>query len=232
MELSSTALTTIDRVVGVIKTYPFLPVGLDFDDQDVRTEIARLINFWSDYVQTSINADLGIKEYVELYRGTNQPTIVLNQYPVREIISFEQIAENARVVGELDVDKIMAMTASDDLKKGMLYIEPFLSQRFTTVGAVPDAFTSLRTYRIKYTAGYVLPQDDAVGTPSDLPHDIENLVVELCKAYFIRQTDSVRAEGLITLTEGNVQRMWAAPTEFTLTDIQRKILAQHKRKRL
>jgi len=232
MELSANALTTIDKVVGVIKTYPFLPVGLDFEDQDVRTEIARLINYWSAYVQTAISAELGVKEYIEFYKGTNQPTLVLKHFPIKGIVSFEQVTSNAQVVSVLDVEQIMAMNMADDFKKGIVYVEPFLVQRRTTIGVVPEPFTSLRTYRIKYTAGYVLPKDETVGVPSDLPQDLENLVIELCKAVFIRQTDSVRAEGLITLTEGNVQRMWAPPTEFNLTDLQKKIIAMHKRKSL
>lgn len=232
MELSNNALTTVDKVVAVIKTYPFLPVGLDFEDQDVKDEVARLINFWSAYVQTAINADLGIKEYTEFYKGTHHPLLVLKQYPIKEVTKFEQISANAEVVGEFDVETLMLMNMEEDLRKGMLYVEPFLGQRKTTIGIVPEPFNGLRTYRIQYTAGYVLPKDATEAIPSDLPQDLENLVIEIARTVFIRQTDAVRADGLITLTEGNVQRMWAPQTDFSITDMQKRIIAMHKRKKL
>ena len=41
MTLNSNALTTVEHVVSVLKTYPFIASGVNFDDVDVIDEIIR-----------------------------------------------------------------------------------------------------------------------------------------------------------------------------------------------
>lgn len=229
--LSDSALTTVERVVAAIQSYPFISEEIDFNDLAVTDEITRLINYWSSYVEQATNTRFGMKRYTEFYKGTSQPTLVLKHYPIKELISIEQITYDGEVVATLDIDKLMMMMNENDLERGILYIEPSLFQRFTSVGIVPEPFSQLRSYKIVYDAGYVLPQFEE-DEPSDLPAALENLVIELARAQFIANTDATRANNLITLTEGNVQRMWAEPVEFKLTAPQEKILSLFKRKGL
>lgn len=232
MELNENALTTVERAVAAIKTYPFIPEGISFDDPDVIDEVVRLINSWSNYVQMETKTDFGVKQYVELYKGTNQPTLVIRHYPIKEIESIIQLTHGGEVVSTIDVEAMMTMMDADDLKNGMIYVEPMLASRHTAIGIVPEKNTSLRTYKIAYTAGYVLPKDETDETPSDVPPVLENLVIELVRSQFIASTDAIRASNLITLTEGNVQRMWSNPTEFKLTSIQERTLSMFKKKGL
>lgn len=230
MALNSNALTTVERVAAVIKTYPFLAPGITFDDVDVIEELARIINGWSEYIQTEIQAQLGLKTYTDFYKGTNHPSLVLKHYPVKEIVSIEQVDGKGNVLSAVDVEEMMQFISEDDLRKGILYLEPNFVQRFSTIGIVPELFNSLRSYKIVYKAGYTLPQNATEEVPTDLPSDIENLLIDLAKAEFINNTDPLRANNLITLTEGNVQRMWAEPKEFKLTTSQSRILSRYRRK--
>ena len=230
MTLSEYALTTVENAVEAIKTYPFLPLGIKFDDPDVVNEITRLINAWSSYVNQATNTVFGVREYVEFYKGTTQPTLVLKHYPIKEIKKFEQVASDGSVVGEIDIATMQLLMGAGDLERGILYIEPSLISRYTTIGIVPELYTQLRTYKITYTSGYVLPKDATAEEPSDVPAALENLVIELVKSQFIAGTDAIRANNLISLTEGNVQRMWADPVEFKLNASQEKILTLFKRK--
>lgn len=230
MPLNTNALTTVEAVISAIKMYPFLPTGLDFDDPDVQEQIIRLINSWSSYVEAKTNAKYGVKQYVEYKKGTNQPTLVVNNYPIKELTSIQELTYNGEVVGTLDVDVIAQMMSDEDYAHGIIYIEPGLAGRYTSVGIVPETYTSLRTYKVVYTAGFVLPKDATEETPSDVPEALVNLVIELVKAQFIEETDSIRADNLITLTEGNVQRMWDKTSPFKLTDAQKEILSLFRRK--
>lgn len=231
MALKPNALTTVENVISVIKTYPFLPEGLDFTDADVITEIERLINQWSSTIQTFIRRDVGASTRIEFVSGSTYPYLVLNHYPIREITSIEQIDGVGNVVATLDIESLMKMVSSDDLAKGMLYLEPNFAQRYSSVGIITsNRQNALRGYKVTYEAGYILPKDATEEVPSDIPSDLENLVIDLVKETFIDETDSMRAQDLITLTEGNVQRMWGASQQFTLNKQQLQLVSIYKRK--
>lgn len=231
MALNNNALTTVERVVNVIKSYPFLPEGLEFSDVDVINELERLINQWSSTIQTFIKRDIGASTRIEFTNGSTFPYLVLNHYPIREITSIEQIDGVGNVVSTLDIEGIMKMVSSDDLNKGMLYLEPNFAQRYSTAGIIThNRQNALRSFKVTYVAGYILPKDATEEIPSDMPADLENLVIDLVKETFIDETDSMRAQDLITLTEGNVQRMWGAPQQFTLDKQQTQLISYYKRK--
>jgi hypothetical protein len=230
MTLNSNALTTWEHVASVLRTYPFIASGIDFNDADVQDEIMRLINYWSSFVEQATNTTFAIREYVETYRGSTHPTLTLKHYPIKEVSKLEQISSTGEVVYEYDVEALMSMTNEQDLLNGMLYFEPSWGMRSTTIGIIPEAFVRLRSIRVTYTAGYVLPKDATEDVPSTLPSSLEELVAELVKAQFIQNTDAIRANNLIGLTEGNVQRLWAQPAEFKLTAPQEKVLSYFKRR--
>lgn len=230
MTLNANALTTVEHVVSALKAYPFIASGVSFDDADVIDEIIRLINYWSSFVETTTNNTFGEREYTEFYRGTSHPTLALKHYPVTSLVSIDYISSNGEVIGSLDVDTISLMLDERDLERGLLYYEPSWAKRYTVTGIIPDIFAQMRSIKITYTAGYVLPKDATDDVPSTLPSVLEELVTELAKAQFIANTDSIRANNLISLTEGNVQRIWANPTEFKLTSQQERILSLFKRK--
>ena len=229
MALNNNALSTAERVIKVIQTYPFLPEGLDFNDIDVIEEIERQINQWSEYIQKATRS-FGKQTYTEFYNGTMVPMLTLDNYPVKEIISIERIDGLGNVTGSVDVEALANILSAKDLSRGLIYLEPNFLRRHSSIGVSPDLYNPLRSHKIVYKAGYVLPKDATVEEPSDLPADIEGLLMDIVKAVFVEATDNYRAQGLITLTEGNVQRMWGAPTQFSLNKQQEKILAQYKRK--
>lgn len=229
MALNSNALTTTEQVIKAIKTYPFLPDSLSFDDADVVEEVERLINQWSSTIQHAVRRELGFRQYVEILPGSIGAGLTLKNYPIKEIVSIERIDSNGDVVEELDLVKMLKFLSEDDLKSGIIYLEPNFARRMTGVGLIPEPFHSLKAYKVTYKAGFILPKDATLEAPSDLPADLEGLVVDLVKTMFVDETDTMRANGLITLTEGNVQRMWGQPAQFTLSKIQEKIIASYKR---
>lgn len=230
MALSNNALITTQEAISVIQTYPFLSGELDFTDIDVLNEIDRLINQWSSYVETVTGRSFGIKTYTEYYKGTTYPELALRHFPVTEIVSISLVGSGGAVLGEYDLTGIEQFLSEDDLKHGLLYTEPSFGSRYTAIGVVPEVYNQLRTYKIVYKAGYILPKNETLTEPSTLPYDLRGLVVDLVKTTFINATDNYRANNLITLTEGNVQRMWGAPVQFSLTKDQEKVLASYKLK--
>lgn len=229
MALSNNALTTVEKAVKAINTYPFLPEGLSFEDADVIEEVERLINQWSSTIQTFLRRDLGLRERVEFVNGSMGPNLTLQHYPIQSLTSIERIANGGVVVGTLDVQALMSMISEDDLNRGILYLEPNFYRRNASIGIIPDPYSPLKSYKITYQGGYVLPKDATSGNPQTLPHDIEGLVLDLVRSTFIESTDSMRANNLITLTEGNVQRMWGAPVQFALTKVQEKTISSYRR---
>lgn len=228
MALSNNALITTQDAINVIQTYPFLSSELDFTDADVINEIDRLINQWSSYVETVTGRHLGVKTYTEFYKGTSYPELALKHYPVTEIVSISLVGSGGAILGEYDLTGIENFLSEEDLKHGLLYTEPSFKSRYSSLGVVPELYNSLRTYKIVYKAGYVLPKDETELAPSTLPFDLRGLVTDLVKTTFINATDNYRANNLITLTEGNVQRMWGAPVQFSLTKDQEKILSAYR----
>lgn len=230
MALSNNALTTVEKAVKAINTYPFLPEGLSFNDVDVIEEVERLINQWSSTIQTFLRRDLGLRERVEFVNGSMGPNLTLQHYPIQSLTSIERIANGGVVVGTLDVQALMSMISEDDLNRGILYLEPNFYRRNASIGIIPDPYSPLKSYKITYQGGYVLPKDATSENPQTLPYDIEGLVLDLVRSTFIESTDTMRANNLITLTEGNVQRMWGAPVQFALTKVQEKTISSYRRK--
>ena len=229
MALSNNALTTVENVVKVLNTYPFLPEGLSFNDVEVIEEIERFINQWSSAIQTFLRRDLGLRERVEFVNGSMGPNLMLQHYPVQSLTSVERIANGGVVVGTLDVQALMSMISEDDLNRGIIYLEPNFYRRNASIGIIPDPYSPLKSYKVTYMGGYVLPKDATVENPQTLPYDIEGLVLDLVKTSFIEATDTMRANNLITLTEGNIQRMWGAPVQFALTKVQEKTISSYRR---
>lgn len=229
MALSNNALTTVDRAIKVISTYPFIPQEISFVDADVLEEIERLINQWSSTIQTFLRRDLGARERIEFVNGSMGPSLTLQHYPIQSLTSIERIASGGVVVETLDVQAFMSMISEDDLNRGIIYLEPNFTRRNASIGIIPDPYSPLKSYKITYTGGYVLPKDATTENPQTLPYDLEGLVLDLVKSSFIEETDSIRANNLITLTEGNVQRMWGAPVQFALTKVQEKTISSYRR---
>lgn len=230
MPLNSNALVTFDEVVSVIKTYPFLSSELDFNDADVIGEIERLINQWSAYVETYTGRTFGEKTYTEFYKGSTFPELALKHFPVTELVSISVVGSGGQTIGEYNIEDISQFLSEDDLKHGLLYTEPSFGSRFSSYGVVPETYNALRTYKVVYKAGYVLPKDATELKPTTLPYDLRGVVIDLVKTTFITATDNYRANNLITLTEGNVQRMWGEPVPFTLTADQMYVLSAYRLK--
>lgn len=230
MELSANALTTVERVIKSLDMYPFINSEIDFTDDDVLEAITRMINFWSDYVCQLTNNEFGAKTYTEFYKGTNQPTLVLKHYPILSLTSLEEVDTTGSVIKSFDLTQIQALMSDEDYVRGMIYVEPYLSGRYSSTGLIPDRFVSMRKYKIVYEAGYILPKDETELIKSTLPASLEGLVIDLATKEFIRRTDSLRADGLIQLTEGNVQRMWEVPKDVSLTEAHKQIISYFKRK--
>lgn len=228
--LKDNALTTVDAVVGAIKMNPHVNATITWNDTDVIDQIERLINMYSADVESFTKRSFGIQTFIEYHTGTNQPYLVLGNSPIRSLESVELIGYNGEITGTLDVEKMWNELSYRDKNAGMLYFEPHFVSRFSYFGIRPETFASLRSVRVVYTAGYILPKDATDDVDSDLPSEIEGVVIEIAKEKFIKDVDQKRAEGLIQLTEGNVQRNWGVPGKVLLNTDQKSILKRYKKK--
>jgi hypothetical protein len=228
--LKDNALTTVDAVIGAIKMNPHVNATITWNDTDVIEQIERLINMYSADVESFTRRSFGVQTYIEYQSGTNQPYLVLNNSPIRSLESVELIGSNGEIFSAIDVEKMWNELSYRDKSAGLLYFEPNFVSRFSYYGLRPETFVSLRSIRVVYTAGYILPKDATDNVYSDLPSEIEGVVIEICKDKFIKDVDQKRAEGLIQLTEGNVQRNWGVPTKVLLNSDHKSILKRYKKK--
>lgn len=230
--LKENAFTTVNEVVEAIKMSPHIDPAINWEDVDVIAQIERLINAYSADIEVLTNRKFGVAEYTEYLTGANQPSLVLTNMPIKSIKSIDLIDSMGNKVGELDAEAVYNTMGTNERLAGIIYLEPNFPQRFSKFGIVPERNISLRSMKIVYEAGFTLPKDATDGIPSDLPYDLENLVIEMAKLKFIKDTDARRSEDLIQLTEGNVQRNWGVPSKPQWNTDQKALIKRYRKRSL
>lgn len=166
--LSANALTTLNDMMEFI--------GMDPEDVSVpklvKNNLIRLINAASDYIETMTNRKFALSQYTEVHFGSGAQELCLEQYPIREVVSVEDIENMYTFSTE-------SYSAEDTGTIGVLYRDEGWPVRGYVAGLANDIKAGRKYLKISYKAGYVLPKDATVETPSDLPFDLQYIIWQM-----------------------------------------------------
>lgn len=159
--LRKDALTTLDA----IKTY----IGIDPEDIDERRDnaLTQLINAASAWLETQLGRKLGRQNYTQKYIASGTQRLALEQYPIRAIEQIKNTMDGSLFDG-YDFD--------EEGEIGVVYREDGWTYQGHIGGLSRDFIAPRRYLEVKYTAGYILPQDATEDEPSDLPADLEAVI--------------------------------------------------------
>lgn len=208
--LKPNALLDIEDVIFDVKINPRTPAeiieGIEGDDPAVIWAISRLINYISSQIEGYIGRPLGRATYTENKITAQSSEIHLDNFPIRKLIKIQSVPSG----GTYDVETITKWNNPKDLNTGRVYLQPFTQSNSTYVGMGRYPQLRGRSLVVEYEAGYILPLQATEDEPSDLPEDIRGIASDLVREIFAKTTDQVRAEGLMQLQEGNINRVWAS----------------------
>lgn len=211
--LSDEALTTIEAVVDAILVNPDIPAeAVDLENDAILWQLSTLINDISAQIQSYIGRNLGLHEYREV--KTNAPTeeLALDNFPIREVI--EVAVYNGASFTKINDGQLSVLTDLSDFKRGTIFMNPVFPSRTRNVGLMGYRQRYDKSIKVIYEAGYVLPKDETDLKPSDLPREIEAIAIKTAREMYIRTINNNKADGLISLQEGNIKREWSANNVF------------------
>lgn len=207
-KLNDNALVSLEDAKAELNASPFVPIELKLDDPEVENYIIKLINSISSQVEMIIGRELGLREYSEAITISNNPNLLLSNFPIKKLNSMKVASGGTFKEYPLNSDLILEFNDKRSLSIGKLYIESSFVPRALLVGLGAYKYQDLKTVLINYEAGYVLPQQATEENPSDLPAAVSGIVLDVLARAFRDQVDNTRSDDMIQLTEGNVTRMW------------------------
>lgn len=154
--LASNALTTISQA----KSF----VGIPEEDTTLDSYIEFSINSLSTSIENYCRRKFGLQSFSEFHQGRGTTKLLLDNYPIVEL--------NEVYIDDQLVDITRIRPIAD---KGMLY-RPDGGFPSDVIGGrllYPRHDENLHNILVEYKAGYVLPKDDSVETPRNLPFDVE-----------------------------------------------------------
>lgn len=153
---SSNAITTVDRV----------KLELGITDVSKDEIICEKINAYSDAIEGLLGRKLQVDDYVETYPGSNDQHLLIDNFPINNIVS---LSVNDEVLDTDDykiVGYLREMIFKDDGWEQINYVSGMSRSM---------AQFSKHTIDIEYNAGYVMPNDGGTRT---LPYDIEQVILD------------------------------------------------------
>lgn len=166
MALAANALTTYSAVSGIVS-------GVVAGDQ---TAIERLINVYSESIERFCNRAFARTVVTsEAYARPNGPRLVLKRRP---LVSIQAITIGGSALAATDY-------AIENAEAGIVFLDVSAGCN----DAVASGSCALDTIAgsgeldvlASYTAGYILPQSEAVGPPAvvrTLPYDLEDVAIQ------------------------------------------------------
>lgn len=149
MELSDSALTTKDNI----------PDHMLLKIEQIGIETEQLINVASEKIENYCNREFKLDTRQEKYQGKNSKWLLLNNWPVHEVIEIKYYEE---AIDDYDVNK-----------NGHIY---------RSAGWNGSKDSEKYNIEVEYKAGYKLPGED----DRDLPEQIEFACILLVKSLFDR----------------------------------------------
>lgn len=185
MPLSAHALTT----VAAVKEY----LRISSTDTTNDNSLERQINAVSEFIERFCDRHFEKTTYTHKFRGNGRQKLLLNQYPILSVTSVKVDGSDAtdyEILGE----------------EGILYRENLWPWSGYRAGLVGDPIGSRPNIEVVYTAGYVLPKDDAPDSPRTLPYDLEDAAIELVAIrHEMRGSEHLKRETIGPLTSEFVQ---------------------------
>lgn len=198
MSLADNALTTLEAVKS----------ELNITDTTQDSKLERKVNEYSAMVESLLNRSFKKTAYTEKYAGKGRQLLVLKNYP---IVSVETITLNGVTLDDWEID--------DGLKSsGMILRETGWTAESYLVGLVGEPNAPKRNIEVQYTAGYVLPKDDATGNPRTLPYDIENVIIE----FIAEDWNQQGSKGLKTFEVSDVKWEWITEMNPKVAEILKR----------
>jgi len=138
------------------------------------------INFASDRIETYCGRKFKKQQYSgEKHSGQGRQFLVLKNYP---IVSIDEIKVDGNVINTTTSDFFL------DAEAGMLHnINGWVGGIVNTAWLDVEVNSQAQRFNIeaKYTAGYVLPQDEAGQIVRTLPRDLEEACILLVKEAYL-----------------------------------------------
>jgi len=205
VRLADNALTTWDTVAD--------ECGLEPTAQDRAT---RLINVASDAIEGFCDRRFGRRVVTgELYDPIGSNRLLLARSPV---VSIQQIVVDGTVVlaGEYEIE---------DAERGWLWRDHgwFVSERMVAGSAsgtvIPNS--SKRTIAVDYTAGWILPKDDAELAQRDLPYDLEQACIDTVASLWRQRGTDKTAARFDQLNNGIGTGQWGYLPDAAMPTLKR-----------
>ena len=172
--LAANALTTVEQVKSL--------TGLTGDDQ-----IKFRINAASDLIERLTGRSFGIAEITaEQHQGRGRPELILNRFPITEL---DEIREDGEAVDE---DDYIVNAESGIVTKNNGYW-PWAPGYHQDLTNDPDSSQAEFNIEADYTAGYVLPKDEAGAVVRSLPYYLELACIELVQ-WFADRSIGIKSE--------------------------------------
>lgn len=185
------------------------------NDEDFEKYLESIINSISSEIELYIGRSLVKREYTESLENAYENRLVLRNSPIKEVISVQSMNGV-----DLDLAKIMQYTDEFALESGVIETDPAFPTRMRRVGlGAGYANRPRKSVKVKYVAGYIMPNDGTEEEPSDFPLVLTNLALSIALRLITRSADATRSDDMIQLTEGNVTRMWGTAVSAELAKV-------------
>lgn len=159
-KLQDNALTTVEDVLE------FIGMEAESTPPSVKNNLIRLVNAYSDHVESTTGRKFRQAQYVERHESTGFQSIVLREYPIVSVESIRDI-NSGMFFGPTDYDW------KQDGEAGVIYFDGGWPMKGYRGGLSNDIRLLSRYLEISYTAGYVLPKDATEEVPATLPADLQ-----------------------------------------------------------
>lgn len=159
------------RLTSLMAVKRELETSTELDDDKVLWE---MIHQASDFIVNYTEREFAQETITETIPSNGSPMLLTSRTPIRSISFIE-----------LDGSSVSSTAYEiDDADAGIIWKEDGFDNTRITSNFINEYPTNYgrRNWKVKYTAGYVLP--DTVGTRT-LPYDIERACIDIVKAWFL-----------------------------------------------
>lgn len=158
-ELNNNALTTVED------TAEFMGMDIQHIPPAVKNNLTRLINAYSDYVESTTGRKFRQDRYTERHESIGSQSLVVKEYPIVSIESIRDVSGGILEPSSYDWKQ--------DGETGVIYLDSGWPMKGYRLGLSNDIRLLSRYLEVIYTAGYILPKDATNDRPATLPSDLQ-----------------------------------------------------------
>lgn len=166
VRLNNNALTTVED------TMEFMGMDPENTPGAVKNNLSRLINGYSDYVESMTGRKFRQAKYTERHESVGSQSLVVREYPIVAVESIRDINGS----GSMEPS---SYDWQQDGEMGVIYLDSGWPMKGYRSGLSNDIRLVSRYLEVVYTAGYILPRDATAEHPATLPGDLQWAVWQL-----------------------------------------------------